>query len=100
MALFFCLAYIDVIAPEGVEVYKCLEKETKHSDMEHEGNLPSDFCVGTCIFLFVRSTAELCNHLELQGQEHTFLPLPSRQGYKMLLPGSTSSNMSLCGFKE
>ena len=82
------------------------ETEQQHStEREHiafEGELPSEFWSGHMNILsdLPPSFAIIQNWSQIQGQEHTFPSVPFLNGYKMLLPGSAGSNMSLCGFKD
>lgn len=57
-----------------------------------------NICVSVFAMLF--QVLQSSKASQIQGQVHTFLPAPSLKGYTTLLPGSTSSNTSLCGFKE
>lgn len=102
MALFCPLTYcIFMWKPQRVSFfYKDTDVEQRVSTFNLRVNYLLIFGAFTWIFLSIRSTTGLCNHPELIGQEHTLLPVPFLEGYKMLLPGSAGSNMSLCGFKE
>lgn len=87
MALLCCLTYIYVIASEGVEVHKCLEKETKHrvsiSNLSEPQEWITFFWSGHMdVFSYfllglLKSFAIIQNLSRIQGQEHTFLPAPS-----------------------
>lgn len=49
----------------------------KNTDIDHlSEHYPLIFGVFTWIYLSVTSTAELCYHQEVTGQEHTLLSLP------------------------
>lgn len=97
----FVLWHIFMWKPQRVSFfYKDTDVEQRVSTFNLRVNYLLIFGAFTWIFLSIRSTTGLCNHPELIGQEHTLLPVPFLEGYKMLLPGSAGSNMSLCGFKE
>ena len=51
-----------------------------------------------CSLALLQNFAIIQNLSQIRCQERTFLPVPSLKGHKMLLPGSTSINTSLCGF--